>query len=204
MVGPLELWHGRLEHLVGVRALREQSPTRARSRAPGTAGMREGVRYQFYESADGHVLFMASEQTFWRNFCEGVGRLDLFEKWPGERVGDHARGNREMQIELKDIFKTRSTAEWMSFATEKNTAIAPVNTPQTLLEDPHFKARFPLLPASEHIADMLPFPVHFQEERLPVPGLAPAAGEHSESVLRDILGYDEEQIINLRAEGTLG
>ena len=43
-------------------------------RAPGTAGMKEGVRYQCYESADGHVLFMASEQAFWRNFCAGVTR----------------------------------------------------------------------------------------------------------------------------------
>ena len=39
-------------------------------RAPGTAGMRDGVRYQFYETADGHVLFMASEREFWENFCQ--------------------------------------------------------------------------------------------------------------------------------------
>ncbi len=62
-------------------------------RAPGTAGMVEGVRYQVYESADGaHVLFMASEQAFWKNFCEGVGRMDLFERWPGSKYADHARG----------------------------------------------------------------------------------------------------------------
>src|SRR5713226_4056647 len=42
-------------------------------RAPGTAGMEDGVRYQIYRSKDGHVLFMASEQAFWKNFCEGVG-----------------------------------------------------------------------------------------------------------------------------------
>ena len=52
-------------------------------RAPGTAGMKEGVRYQMYESADGHILFMASEQAFWKTFCEAVDRVDLFEKWPG-------------------------------------------------------------------------------------------------------------------------
>ncbi len=52
-------------------------------RAPGTAGMKEGVRYQIYASKDGHVLFMASEQAFWRGFCEAVGRQDLFERWPG-------------------------------------------------------------------------------------------------------------------------
>ena len=78
-------------------------------RAPGTAGMREGVRYQIYDTADGHVLFMASEQAFWKNFCEGVGRMDLFERWPGSKYADHARNNRELQRELRDIFKTKTT-----------------------------------------------------------------------------------------------
>ena len=40
-------------------------------RAPGTAGMEAGVRYQFYATTDGYVLFMASEREFWKNFCEG-------------------------------------------------------------------------------------------------------------------------------------
>jgi len=62
-------------------------------RAPGTAGMEAGVRYQFYATTDGFVLFMASEREFWKNFCEGVGRSDLFERWPGAQFGDHARGN---------------------------------------------------------------------------------------------------------------
>ena len=82
-------------------------------RPAGLAGMWEGVRYQFYESADGHVLFMASEQVFWKNFCAGVGRPDLFERWPGAKYADHARGNIELQAELRDIFRTRTTAEWL-------------------------------------------------------------------------------------------
>ncbi|MHB8431714.1 MAG: CaiB/BaiF CoA transferase family protein, partial [Acidimicrobiales bacterium] len=53
-------------------------------RQPGTAGMIEGVRYQVYETKDGKfVLFMASEQAFWRNFCQALGRAELFERWPG-------------------------------------------------------------------------------------------------------------------------
>src|SRR5437764_1114475 len=86
----------------------------ARSRA--TAGMRDGVRYQFYETRDGHVLFMASEREFWKNFCDGVGRPDLFERHPGSQYGDHARGNRELQAELREIFRTRTTAEWVEFS----------------------------------------------------------------------------------------
>ncbi len=173
-------------------------------RAPGTAGMKEGVRYQIYESSDGHVLFMASEQAFWKNFCECVGRMDLFEKWPGSKYADHARGNRELQRILREIFKTKSSAEWIRLGEEKNFPIAPVNTPKTIVDDPQFRDRFPLYPQERHGADMLPFPLRVVGETLPEPGMAPTVGEHTDAVLAGVLGYDAARIAVLRASGALG
>jgi len=173
-------------------------------REPGIAGMQGGVRYQFYATADGHVLFMASEREFWKNFCEGVGRPDLFERWPGSQYGDHARGNVELRTVLRDIFATRSTEEWLAFGLEHNTPIAPSNTPKTLFEDPQFRDRLPLLPSSAVGADMLPTPIKFVGEDLPVPSMAPTVGEHTEQVLRETLGWDPAQIAAARAAGALG
>jgi crotonobetainyl-CoA:carnitine CoA-transferase CaiB-like acyl-CoA transferase len=173
-------------------------------RAPGTAGMREGVRYQVYRAADGHVLFMASEQEFWKNFCEGVGRLDLFERWPGSKFADHARGNRELQAELTRIFAERTVAEWLEFGQKVNTPMAPVNTPQTLAADPQFKARMPWIPKEVLGADQLPTPLKFLNEELPPPTKAPGIGENSEDVLREVLGYGDDKVAELRAAGALG
>jgi crotonobetainyl-CoA:carnitine CoA-transferase CaiB-like acyl-CoA transferase len=173
-------------------------------RAPGTAGMREGVRYQVYESSDGHVLLMASEQAFWKNFCECVGRMDLFERWPGSKFADHARGNRELQRVLRDIFRTKTSKEWIRLGGEKNFPIAPVNTPKTIAEDPQFQDRFPWIPASRLGADQLPFPVKFQSETLPEPTKAPEVGQHTESVMESVLGYDAERIAALREGGVFG
>lgn len=173
-------------------------------RAPGTAGMREGVRYQMYETSDGHILFMASEQEFWKNFCEGVGRMDLFEKWPGSKYADHARGNRELLRELTAIFKTRTCDEWMAFGGEWNTPLAPVNTPKTLADDPQFKDRLPWLPAATHGADMLPIPVKVVDHELPHPGMAPTTGQHTDEILREVLGRSPEQIEAIRSTGALG
>jgi crotonobetainyl-CoA:carnitine CoA-transferase CaiB-like acyl-CoA transferase len=173
-------------------------------RAPGTAGMKEGVRYQIYESSDGHVIFMSSEQAFWKNFCVCVGRMDMFEKWPGSKFADHARGNREMQAELRDIFKTKTSEEWIRIAGEENFPIAPVNTPKTIAADPQFVDRFSIYPASEHGADMLPLPIKYLGEELPVPTFAPTVGEHNEQVLRDVLGYDDAEIARLKEAGALG
>ncbi len=173
-------------------------------RAPGTAGMREGVRYQMYDASDGVVLFMCSEQAFWKNFCECVGRIELFEKWPGSKYADHARGNRELQAELKKIFVTKTCEEWIRLGDEKNFPIAPVNSPKNIVDDPQFKDRFPLYPHEKHGADMLPFPVKFTGEELPEPGFAPTVGEHTEAVLGRVLGYDAEKIKALREAGAFG
>jgi crotonobetainyl-CoA:carnitine CoA-transferase CaiB-like acyl-CoA transferase len=173
-------------------------------RAPGTAGMRQGVRYQIYASKDGFVLFQASEREFWRNFCAGVGRDDLFERWPGARVADHAPGNRELQAELRTVFAGRTCAEWIAFGAEHNTPIAPVNTPQTLAGDPQFRHRLPFHPAEALGAEQLPTPIKLIGEELPVPAKAPTPGQHTDEVLADVLGYGPERLAELRASGALG
>ena len=174
-------------------------------RAPGTAGMRDGVRYQFYVTKDDrHVLFMASEQEFWKNFCEGVDRLDLFEKWPGSQYGDHAKGNRELQAILRDIFLTKTASEWILFGDDKNTPIAPVNTPKTIAEDPQFQDRFEWMPVEEVGAAMLGTPLKFKNVDMPKMEMAPTVGQHTEEILQRVLGYDEDRIAALRESGAIG
>jgi len=173
-------------------------------RAPGTAGMRNGVRYQIYASADGFVLLQASEREFWKNFCEGVGRTDLFERWPGAKFADHAPGNRELQAELRELFQKRTSAEWVAFGDEHNTPIAPVNTPRTLAEDPQFQERMPFYPREALGAEQLPSPIKLVGESTPVPAKAPTVGQHTDEVLREVLGYDATRVAGLRDGGALG
>jgi crotonobetainyl-CoA:carnitine CoA-transferase CaiB-like acyl-CoA transferase len=173
-------------------------------REPGTLGMRGGVRYQIYESADGHVLFMASEQAFWKNFCEGVGRADLFASHPGSKYADHARGDVELRKQLRDIFRTKTTQEWIRFGIDVDTPIAPVNTPQTIAADPQFVDRLPWIPTEQLGCEQLPTPLKFLDVEVPTPTRAPTLGQHTDEVLRDVLGYDEATITAKRAAGALG
>jgi len=172
-------------------------------REPGLAGMWEGVRYQIYEASDGHVLFMASEQAFWRNFCEGVDRMDLFERWPGSTYADHARHNTELQTELKAIFATRTCTEWLDFSNEVNTPIAPVNTPRTAPDDPQFSYRLPFYGIEDVGAEQLPLPIYLEGELPPTPTMAPRVGEQTDEVLAE-LGLSPERIAELRASGAVG
>jgi hypothetical protein len=42
----------------------------------------------------------------------------VFERWPGSKFADHARGNRELQRELRTIFATKASAVWIALASE--------------------------------------------------------------------------------------
>ena len=170
-------------------------------RPPGATGMREGVRYQYYATTDGHVLFMASERAFWQNFCEGVGRPDLFEAHPGAEVADHAVGNLDLRRELTAIFAQRTTQEWVRFGVEVDTPIVPVNDPQGIGDDPQFRDRFPWLRADEHGTDLLPSPIKLVDEELEAPRRAPTVGQDTDQVLTDVLGRSPEEIRRLRDAG---
>ncbi|HEX2382237.1 MAG TPA: CoA transferase [Acidimicrobiales bacterium] len=173
-------------------------------RAPGTAGMRDGVRYQFYETKNGHILFQASEREFWENFCRGIDRADLFERYPGSKYADHAVGNIELRTELREIFRGRTSAEWVQLGERVNTPIVNVNTPKTIADDPQFQDRMPWLPRDVLGCEQLPSPIKLVGETLAVPSKAPTPGQHTDEVLREVLGYDAERIGELRSAGALG
>ena len=173
-------------------------------RPAGLAGMWEGVRYQMYEASDGHVLFMASEQAFWKNFCEGVDRMDLFEKWPGSKYADHAKGNKELQRELQAIFRTKTCQAWLDFSSEFNTTIAPVNTPANIGDDPQFQARMGFYPIDAVGCEQLPLPVYVNGSLPPTPTMAPTVGQHNDEVMADVLGKSADEIAALKESGAFG
>ena len=172
-------------------------------RPAGLAGMWEGVRYQMYEASDGHVLFMASEQAFWRNFCQGVDRMDLFDRWPGSTYADHAKGNIELQRELQAIFTTRTCQEWLAFSEEHITTIAPVNTTANIGDDPQFQHRMGFYPTEALGCEQLPLPAFVNGEPLPCPTMAPTVGEHTDEVMAEI-GKSPDVIEALRDGGAFG
>jgi len=174
-------------------------------RPVGDDSMKESVRYQYYRSRDGIVLFMASEREFWKNFCEGIERADLFERNPGARYADHARGNLALRRELAEIFANRTTAEWVAFGQRVNTPLCPVHTVTTVTGDPQFRERMPMRSHREAGTDLMPSPIKPIGEELPVPAIAAREpGRDTESVLRDVLGYDDARIAALRESGALG
>ncbi|WP_035855660.1 CaiB/BaiF CoA transferase family protein [Cryptosporangium arvum] len=168
-----------------------------RRRAPGTGGMRESVRYQLYATADGHVLLMASENRFWRNFCHAAGCPELIDETDTREIANHAAGDVALRRTLTALFARRTTWEWVELGVTADVPLAPVNTPRTVGDDPQFVERMPWTDAAATGTEMMPSPIRFPDLDLPGPTTAPALGADTETVLRDVAGYSDAQVAAL-------
>ncbi len=181
------------------------SAARAADDARGPS-MGDAVRYQYYDTADDRlILFQASERHFFERFCRAVGRDDLLGGDVGEEFGEHARGDVALRRELAAIFATRTQQEWVDFLLEVDVPGAPVHRVAELPEDPNFRARADIIEHDHPLAGplrLLGSPIHTDAPHAPM-GPAPSTGDHSDEILRGVLGYDTARITALRAAGVV-
>jgi crotonobetainyl-CoA:carnitine CoA-transferase CaiB-like acyl-CoA transferase len=199
-------WSGGMLDPVLTRARAAEVGATPEPPAAPLGGMRDAVRYQYYDTADDRtILFQASERHFFVRFCEAVGRPDLAQGDLGKEFGEHAVGNIELRRELAGIFRTRTQQEWVDFLLEVDVPGAPVHRVAELPDDPNFQARADLIEHDHPIAGplrMLGSPIHTDAPAAPR-GPAPSSGEHSDEILRDLLGYDDDRIKSLRDAGVV-
>ncbi len=176
------------------------------STGSGPSGLRESVRYQYYQTADERIiLFMAVEAKFFENFCRAVGRPDLLERYAGLDY-DQAAGNEQLRAELQRIFRERTRAEWIDLFLAANVPGSPVNSPEELASDRHFNERGSTYQVEHPELGTLRLtttPIKVRGQAFAA-SPAPSCGQDTEEVLGDILGLDEARLTALRREGVIG
>jgi crotonobetainyl-CoA:carnitine CoA-transferase CaiB-like acyl-CoA transferase len=145
--------------------------------------------YNIYRTLDGrHIVLGAQELKFVRTLLGELGRLDfvaLCERGPGAHQAP-------LIAYLRELFATRTRAEWIEWFTGKDVGFAWVNNLREAFDDPQVRSRGMRLlddQGREHIGA----PVKFREEPAAPRLRLPSLGEHNAEILRE-LGYDEEAI----------
>jgi formyl-CoA transferase len=165
-------------------------------------------KYNLYESKDGKVLLVALiEHHFYEHLCRGIGREDLLEEGVGFSTTaiDIDWGPESLRSKLRDVFLTRTSAEWMEFAAAEDVVIAPVNGPEDLATDPHLSARGAVVTTEHPTAGTLTYranPVKVAGEEFEIFHQAPSLGEDTDDILRE-LGYDDARVAALREAGVV-
>jgi crotonobetainyl-CoA:carnitine CoA-transferase CaiB-like acyl-CoA transferase len=168
---------------------------------------RTAAKYNFYATADDRfVLFCAIEPKFWARFCEGVGRPDLIGEQATAGPVDFGHRDEPLRRELQGIFASRTQDEWVTFAREHRLPLGPAHqTAADLRTDPQIGVRQILVEGEHPVAGAFTYvgePVIVDGEPYRVGRPAPALGEHTDELLRE-LGRDDAQIAALREAGVV-
>jgi len=154
--------------------------------------------YQIYETKDGRYLSLgALEHKFWENACRALGREDFI----GECFNDGAQ--EEIIAAFREIFKTRTAAEWLAAFENVDTCVALVNDIAEMIEDPQIKHR-ELIVEIEHPTEGRLKQIAPAVKLSATPGAIesppPRLGEHTREILKS-LDYADEMIESLASEG---
>lgn len=157
------------------------------------------VPVQTFRTSDGHLVIFCAKDKFWEELCAALGVADLAED---EKLRTFAQRfkNRELVVSrLQQIFSERPTQEWVNLLRGK-VPCAPVNDLSRAMHEPFLaergmvvETRHPIFGVIRQVAG--PFKMdgaQLDHSR------APALGEHTVDILKSYLGYNEQQISQLR------
>ena len=154
-----------------------------------------------YPTQDGEMLIAGNGDSIFRRMAEGMGQPELAED---PRFADHtARG--ENQAELDAVIEawslTKTSEEVDALMTEHKVPHGKIFRAPEMLEDAQFKARESIVkvmhPQYGEVAMQNAFPRLSDTPGL-VRWVGPELGQHTDEILKSVLGKTDEEIAALR------
>lgn len=153
-------------------------------------------------------LALLQSDRYWANFCRGMG-IEELEHDPKFATHEKrcAEGNREELISILDkLFRTRSLAEWTKRWEGLGLIFDVISDYRDASLDPQSLENQYIIDV-EHPAygkvKMLGFPVQLSETPASIARFAPTRGQDSKDIMRALLGYTDEECMNLRKHGLI-
>ncbi len=161
------------------------------------------VPYQMFQAKDGPMVVAVGNDGQFAKLCALLGFPDL-PKDPRFLTNPLRVQHRDALIpQLEAAFAKKTAGVWIESLTQLGVPCGPLNNIQQVFDDPHVRSRgmqvsiphpragaVPALANPARLADTPP-----QYERP-----APALGEHTREILRDVLGLSKTEIDQLAAE----
>lgn len=163
--------------------------------------------YQTFHTKTRDLALAVGSDKLWRDFCPVIGCPEMTDD-PRFRTNSDRNKNRTALVEkLQAVFMTRSFEEWETLLVAAGIPIGAINNISQVIDHPQVAARGAIVSMDHPRAGavrVVGVPIRLSETPGAVRTPSPSLGEHTETVLSDILGMTREDIDALRAAGGLG
>ncbi|HLO13222.1 MAG TPA: CaiB/BaiF CoA-transferase family protein, partial [Anaerolineales bacterium] len=159
------------------------------------------VPYQSFQASDAWFVVAVGNDKQFQKLCEVIGNSGFVNDLRFATNASRVENRDELIALLKLAFVERTASEWLSVLEIAGIPCGPINTLDEVFAMPQVETREMLI-HMEHseIGDLrlVGSPLKFGdtpvEYKLPPPRL----GEHTEEILKELLGYSAEQVASLR------
>ncbi|MFI5253925.1 MAG: CaiB/BaiF CoA transferase family protein [Candidatus Limnocylindrales bacterium] len=160
-----------------------------------------------FECSDGWVALIVATERDWARFCEAIGRSDLVEH-EGTTSGPERAGNMGGWLGgiIAAWFAGQTQAEAVAKLLAAGLPVGPVQDARDIFESEHVRARGQLIEVPDPIlgsVKLVGSSFKMSGDPTPITGAAPRLGEHSEQILREMLGYSASDVARLQTEGVI-
>ena len=166
------------------------------------------VPYQAFKTGDGDMILAVGNDSQFQRFCEIAGRPDLPEDPRFATNGDRLKNRDEIVPIVQELMLQKPTDFWLKALEESSISGGPINKLDQVFADPHVNARDMKLemdyPATNGgKVTLINSPMRLSETPTEARLAPPMLGEHTDEVLKDVLGLDEAKLERLRGKGII-
>jgi formyl-CoA transferase len=144
----------------------------------------------------------------WEVFCNAINRAELLENPAYRDNYDRVKANEEVKAIVEEWSAEKPVKEIVDFLLARKIPCAPIYSVQEVVEDSHIADARRMIREIEHpvagTVKIIGSPVNMSETPAEVHSPAPLLGQHSATVLRDLLQLDASAIDALREEKAIG
>lgn len=165
------------------------------------------VPYQGFETSDGSIILAVGNDGQFQRFCSVAGCPELAEDARYTTNGLRLKNRDELIPVLKDILKQKPMDFWLTELEKNSVSCGPIYKMDQVFANEHVQARNMQIemeqPKTGAKIPMMNSPIKMSGTP-PEPRLAPPTlGEHTDSVLGDLLKMDDAEIASLRKDGVI-
>ncbi len=164
------------------------------------------VPYQAFPTADGHVIIAVGNDGQFARFCDVIARPELAAN-PDYASNALRIINREGLIPvIAEAMAGMETAALHRALEAADVPFGPINTIDQVFDDPQVKARGLRVDLDHPLAGTTPTvrnPIRYSDTELVFKDAPPLLGQHTESVLQNVLDLDAGEIERLRGGGVI-
>jgi len=160
-----------------------------------------------FQCLDGWIGLIVATEGDWAKFCQAIERPDLVGR-DGATSGPERAKNMSGWLGeiINDWFGNHTKGDATTRLLAVGLPIGPVQDAKEIFDDPQVAARGLMIDVTDPILGPVKLvgPVaKMSSDPEPLTAPAPLLGQHNSEVLTELLGYTDEQVVRLKADGVI-